>query len=139
MGDQAGLLGNLGYIANAQGDKAQALAFFEQALPLRRQVGDKAGEATTLNNIGAVYAALGDKPKALDYYNQALPLMRQVGDRWGESITRYNMAMVYADLGDLAQAEEQLQIVVALDEAIGHPDLESDRAALATIQARRRM
>ncbi|HNU04946.1 MAG TPA: hypothetical protein PKL67_12425, partial [Anaerolineae bacterium] len=81
--------------------------------------------------------ALGEKQQALDFYNQALPFYRQVGDRWGESITRYNMAVVCADLGDLAGAEAQLLLVVALDEAIGHPDLASDRAALARIQARR--
>jgi hypothetical protein len=37
----------------------------------------------------------------------------------------------------LAKAEEQLALVVALDEAIGHPDLASDRAALERVQARR--
>ena len=84
-----------------------------------------------------MYCDLGEKQQALEYYGQALPLSHQVGDRWQESITRYNMAMVFEALGDLAQAEEQLRQVVALDEAIGHPDLESDRAQLARIQVRR--
>ncbi len=140
VSDRAGeatTLNNIGLVYSALGEKQQALDFFNQALPFYRQVGDKAGEATTLNNIGGVYDALGEKQQALDFYNQALPLRRQVGDRWGESITRYNMAMVCADLGDLAGAEAQLLQVVALDEAIGHPDLARDRAALARIQARR--
>jgi hypothetical protein len=38
----------------------------------------------------------------------------------------------------LDKAEEQLLLVVALDEAIGHPDLESDEATLAQVQAMRR-
>ena len=71
-------------VYSALGEKRKALDYYEQALPLIRQVGDRAGEATTLNNIGGVYAALGDKRKALDYYEQALPLRRQVGDRGGE-------------------------------------------------------
>ena len=41
------------------GDKKKALAFYNQALPLRRDVGDRAGEAATLNNIGGVY----DEPR----------------------------------------------------------------------------
>jgi tetratricopeptide (TPR) repeat protein len=94
--------------------------------------------ATTLNNIGGVYDALGEKQQALAYYEQALPLFRQVGDRWGESITQYNVAMVYQSLGRLDEAEAQLIAVVALDEAIGHPDLESDRAALEKVRAARR-
>ena len=120
------------------GDKRKALDFYEQALPLQRQVGDRGGEATTLNNIGGVHDALGDKRKALDFYEQALPLRRQVGDRWGESITRYNLVMVYEALGDLQRAEDELKIVVALDEAIEHPDLASDRAALERVRAKRR-
>jgi tetratricopeptide (TPR) repeat protein len=83
-------------------------------------------------------SALGDKGQALAYYEQALPLSRQVGDRWGESITCYNMGLIYADLGDLAQAEQLLMRTVELDEAIDHPDLESDRAALEEVRKRLR-
>ncbi|HBB33834.1 MAG TPA: hypothetical protein DC064_19065, partial [Cyanobacteria bacterium UBA9273] len=59
----------------------KALDYYNQSLPLTRQVGDQAGEARTFNNIGLVYNSLGEKEKALDYYNQSLPLTRQVGDQ----------------------------------------------------------
>ena len=141
VGDKPGeatTLYNMGSVYHSLSDKQKALGYYEEALPLQRQVGDKSGEATTLNNIGMVYDALGEKGKALAYFSEALPLRRQVGDIWGESVTRFNMGMVYADQGKLAEAEKQLKQVVAIDEAVGHPDLESDRAALARIQARRR-
>ncbi|MFQ5342622.1 MAG: CHAT domain-containing protein, partial [Anaerolineae bacterium] len=48
-------LNNIGLVYDALGEKQQALGYYEQALPLMRQVGDRAGEATTLNNIGGVY------------------------------------------------------------------------------------
>ncbi|MBI3959615.1 MAG: hypothetical protein HY328_12470 [Chloroflexi bacterium] len=38
-----------GFVYSALGEKQQALAHYAQALPLRRQVRDKSGEATTLN------------------------------------------------------------------------------------------
>ncbi|MDT9324106.1 MAG: tetratricopeptide repeat protein, partial [Limnospira sp. PMC 1290.21] len=66
-----------------------------QALPLRRAVGDRGGEATTLNNIGRVYDSLGEKQTALDYHNQALPLLRAVADRGGEATTLNNIGLVY--------------------------------------------
>jgi len=47
----------------------QAIKKWFEALPLQRQVGDKAGEAITLNNIGKVYDDLGEKQQALDYYS----------------------------------------------------------------------
>ena len=52
------MLHEYGYVYSALGEKAQALAYYEQALPLSRQVEDKAGEATTLTSIGAIIGLL---------------------------------------------------------------------------------
>ena len=95
VGDRATALNNIGSVYDNLGDKKKALAFYNQALPLQRDVGDRAGEATTLNNIGLVYSSLGDKKKALAFYNQALPLRRDVGDRAGEATTLSNIGRVY--------------------------------------------
>ena len=75
----------------------KALEFYNKALPLFRQVGDKHGEATTLHNIGSVYWSLGDKAKALEFYNKALPLKRQVGDKNGEALTLGHLMDVWKD------------------------------------------
>jgi tetratricopeptide (TPR) repeat protein len=86
--------------------RRQAIEKLKQALPLWRQVGDKASEATTLNNIGKVYSDLGDKQQALNYYNQSLPLWRQVGDKAGEATILTNIGAVYNNLGEKQQALE---------------------------------
>jgi tetratricopeptide (TPR) repeat protein len=140
LGDQkaeATTLNNIGAVYDDLGEKQRALAYYEQALPIDRAVGDRAGEAATLNNIGRVYDDLGEKQRALDYYQQALPIFRAVGDRAGEAITCFNMGMVYEDLGELERAIEYVARCVELKDAIGHPDLESDRAELARLKARR--
>ena len=85
-----------------------------------------------------MYFALGETRGAIEYAAQAVELQQQIGDRWGERMTHYNMATALVALVGLDKAEEQLRMVVALDEAIGHPDLESDRQALARVQALRR-
>ena len=113
----------------------EALAFYNQALPICREVGDRAGEAATLTNIGSVYNGLGDRVQALAFYNQALPIRREVGDRAGEAVTRYNVAMIYRALGRLSDAVSELEIVVELDRQVQHPDLESDTATLNQIRA----
>ncbi len=141
VGDRSGEATTLNYIGlvyDALGEKEKALGYYAEALPLIRQAGDRSGEAATLNNIGLVYDALGEKEKALGYYEEALPLRRQVGDRFGESVTRFNLAMVFVDLDRLAEAEEQLEIVVQIDEAVRHPDLESDRRELERVRTMRR-
>ncbi|MFC5940626.1 tetratricopeptide repeat protein [Micromonospora harpali] len=53
------------------GDWQQALEFLSQALPVRREVGDRAGEANTLTNIGHVHSRLGDRRRALEFFTQA--------------------------------------------------------------------
>ncbi|MFM6404835.1 MAG: tetratricopeptide repeat protein, partial [Microcystis sp.] len=91
------------------GEKQKALDYYNQALPIRRAVGDRGGEATTLNNIGRVYDALGEKQKALDYYNQALPIRRAVGDRGGEATTLNNIGILYRDTKRPSEAIKNLE------------------------------
>nr|BFE72565.1 hypothetical protein GCM10020092_058660 [Actinoplanes digitatis] len=89
------------------GDRQRALDYYQQALPITREVGDRASEATTLNNIGSVHSRLGDRQQALTYYQQALPIRQEVGDRAGEATTRYNIAMIHRAERNLDQAAER--------------------------------
>jgi tetratricopeptide (TPR) repeat protein len=84
-----------------------------------------------------VYDALGAPRRALEVYEQALPIRREVGDRAGEKVTLFNIAMIRQAEGNYAEAVRLLTQVVALDEAIEHPDLASDRAASG--EARRKL
>ncbi|MGB3238112.1 MAG: CHAT domain-containing tetratricopeptide repeat protein, partial [Geitlerinemataceae cyanobacterium] len=105
----------IGGVYDALEEKQKALEYYEQSLPLRREVGDRAGEAVTLNNIGAVYFALGEK-KALEYYQQSLPLFQAVGDRAGEANTLRNIALTERDLGNLQTALTQIQAAITIIE-----------------------
>ena len=84
------------------GEPQRALEYYGQALPVTREVGDRAGEAATLNNIGGVYRGLGEPQRALEYYGQALPITREVGDRAGEAATLNNIGGVYRRSGRAA-------------------------------------
>jgi hypothetical protein len=61
--------------------------------------------------------------------------MEEVGGRAGESVTRYNLAMVYRAQGQLAESVAELKRVVELDRLMQHPELESDMAMLAQVEA----
>ena len=54
----------------------KAMEKFNEALPIRRALGDRSGEAATLHNIGLVYDSLGETQKAVEKHNEALPLFR---------------------------------------------------------------
>ena len=56
------------YIASTSGmlgQKQEALQYYQQALGITREVGDRGGEGATLNNLGLAYNALGQKQEAL--------------------------------------------------------------------------
>src|SRR5260370_12753516 len=74
------LYNNLGLVYDNLGQKQEALRYYQQALAITREVGDRTGEGTTLNNLGLVYNALGQKQEALRYYQQARAITREVGD-----------------------------------------------------------
>ncbi len=106
-------------VSNVLGQKQQALNYYEQALRIMREVGDRPGEGTTLNNLGHVYDDLGQKPKALDYYEQALRLRREVGDRPGEGTTLNNLGGVYSDLGQKQKALEYYEQALGIRREVG--------------------
>lgn len=87
-----------------QGEKAKALSFYEQALPLWRKLEDIASEATTFTNIGSVYDSLGQYDRAIAYFKQALPLWKKAGHIVGEATTLNNIGAAYTNLGEKAQA-----------------------------------
>ena len=97
----------------------KAIAKYEEALKLYREVGDRTREAHTLTWIGSVYSELGEKQKALEYYSQSLPLSRVVGDRRQEALTLNNIGVVYSDLGEKQKALEYYSQSLPLSRAIG--------------------
>jgi CHAT domain-containing protein len=60
------------------GQPPKALEFYQQALPLLREVGDKRGEATTLGNIAAVEESQGRLTDASRHLHNALMIFEEM-------------------------------------------------------------
>ena len=133
--DRGLYLSKAGYDLHRIAEYQKALPLFEQSLAISQEIGDRAGEGTTLNNISQIYDARGDYDTALKYLEQSLAIRQEVGDRAGEAVTSWNIGHIYKKQGDLAKAERYMARTVEIDEAIGHPDLENDRKALAKLRA----
>ncbi|WP_242072155.1 CHAT domain-containing protein [Nostoc sp. FACHB-110] len=76
-----------------------AIAKYEEALKLWRQIGDRNYEATTLLAIGTLYYTQNDNQKALAYFQQGLTIRREQKDRFGEAVMLNSIANAYANLG----------------------------------------
>ncbi|HVT59581.1 MAG TPA: tetratricopeptide repeat protein [Thermoanaerobaculia bacterium] len=109
------LLGTVGMAHGDLGEVRQAIGYYEQALLIHREIGNRRGEGSGLGNLGLAYAELGEVEKAIGYYEQALVISREIGNRRGEGNALGNLGLAYADLGEVEKAigyyEQQLVIV----------------------------
>ncbi|WP_204104457.1 MULTISPECIES: tetratricopeptide repeat protein, partial [Spirulina sp. CCY15215] len=78
-------LTSLGNAYDSLGDYQQAIALYQQSLEIKRQIGDRGGEANSLGNLGNAYNSLGEYQQAIALYQQSLEIKRQIGDRGGEA------------------------------------------------------
>ncbi|MHC0064318.1 CHAT domain-containing protein [Nostoc sp. UIC 10890] len=104
----------------------QAIAKFEKALSLYRQVSDRSAapnlrslEAATLVYIGKIYSNLGQKHQALDYYKQSLPLSQQVGDKQAQGTTLNNIGKIYSELAEKQKALDYYNQSLSLRRQVG--------------------
>jgi len=74
----------------------EALAAYEQALAIRREVGDQVGEGITLISKGAVYHAQGRYEKALEAYQQGMEILEAVRAVAGSEQGRASFIAKYA-------------------------------------------
>ena len=85
-------------------DMSAALASYEEALKLYRQVGARLGEANVRKAIGDVQQFRKELEAALASYEEALKLYRQVGDRLGEANCYLAQGRVGLAQGDYQKA-----------------------------------
>jgi hypothetical protein len=117
-------LNNMAGVYDATGQPRRALELYEQALPLRREVGDRAGEATTLSNMAVLLSQdLNRQQDAINAMQQAIAVLDETGlpqDASGntrEDLQQYLDAMRQGIApGQANQAAtmpaEQLQVIV---------------------------
>ena len=93
---------HLGGAALLQNDRVAARAYYEQALEVRRETGDKQGTALTLQSLGYLAYIQGDYELAQSLIEQGLAIGREVGDKWMIAWALYH-------LGLTAQAQEDYE------------------------------
>ncbi len=82
----------------------QAVAIYQEALPLWRAAGDRKREAETFSSLGRTFSSLNDFTQARDSFQQALSLYREVKDPTGEGKTLNEIGHAYNSMRDYRQA-----------------------------------
>ncbi|MBK9249524.1 MAG: tetratricopeptide repeat protein [Ignavibacteria bacterium] len=115
-------LGNIGIVYLNFSDYPQALTYYQKALAISEEIGNKKGTGGTMVNIGHVYGALGQNATALEYYEKALPIFDEIGEKLFKANALNSIGNVYLHLSDYAQALTYYQKSLAIDEEIGSKD-----------------
>jgi predicted ATPase/DNA-binding SARP family transcriptional activator len=124
-------LRSLGNIAHGQGDYARASAYYEQALSISCELGDRWSESMTLTNLGLVSNQRGDYAGARACYERALAISRALDDRWGETLALINLGYVSHQQGDYAGARGHYRQTLHLARETG--DRQNEGMALACL------
>jgi len=97
-----------------QNQNESAIASFQQALNIYRELKDRQSEGKTLKSIGVIYFNLKDYPKAIVYYQQALDIARDIKDLDLESRALNNLGLAYQYAGNLTKSIDYFQPSLAV-------------------------
>jgi len=126
VGDRAAeawVLNNLGQVLTQQ-RVPDSDTYFEQALEIRRELGDLRGQAQTANNLAFSYQFRGLHERAVQPLREALALQRAAGRRYGEGTALCSLGETYLELGQYDQAIDCEQDALEIVRELNLPRLE---------------
>ncbi len=112
------VLGNLGIAYYSLGDARKAIEYYENALKIAQEIGDRSDEGVWLGNLGIAYRDLGDVRKAIEYYENALKIAQEIRDKLGESTEFGKLGNAYSSLGDVRKAIEYYENALKIAQEI---------------------
>src|SRR5271157_1649968 len=112
--EKGNFLNALGLAYQDLGKPEDALSSLQQALEIRKSIGDERGTELTLSNIAGIQDRLGNSKAAMSNYQAAIDLARKIGDKDGLALNTMNLGSFYYDHGNydeaLKLAKQALQI-----------------------------
>jgi tetratricopeptide (TPR) repeat protein len=96
----------LGNVAIELREYDQAQQYYQQALAIYVEFGDRYSQANTYHQLGNVAIELREYEQAQQYYQQALAIYVEFGDRYSQSRTYYQLGILAEQLGELKQVKE---------------------------------
>lgn len=116
---RAKALHGAGTLAYVQGQHERGMALYEQALALRRELGDAEGIARSLSNLGMVAQYLGDYERAAASFEEALDWSRGLGDEWLIAISLNNLGTLARDRADYERASALIEEALSVFRKLG--------------------
>jgi CHAT domain-containing protein/Tfp pilus assembly protein PilF len=114
--DRGRVYNSLGELYFDFGQYDKALTAYQEALAIRRAIGDNYGLIRTLSNLGRVYQQSQKIEEAIASYEEADRLSTSLGDWRAKMYILNNLSTIYEDEGDKNKALSFLQSALAAGE-----------------------
>ena len=116
-----------------------ALRFYDQAIRLRRALGDSTGEASSLVGMGLAKGHLGRLELARQHFAGALVLLEKMGNSWRQAKAYRHFGEALSVNGESEEAEEMLERALGIYRETGDVIGEAETLImLARVAAARR-
>jgi putative nucleotidyltransferase with HDIG domain len=116
---QARVEGNLGIIANIEGDVGSALAHYHRSLEASREAGDRGKCAIAYVNLGITSTQLGRLEEAATYFRQGRAIADDLGDAYLQAACAVNHAKVHVGLRRFDEARNLAESALAGFDRLG--------------------
>lgn len=113
------VLSNVANLYTDLGEVETAASFFQEAIQLARQSGDRRSESVRLGNYGWFYLATGRPQDTIRLLEEALAISRPLDDKTLIAVQTNNLAQAYHAQKDYAAARGLFGQSLALVEALG--------------------
>jgi non-specific serine/threonine protein kinase len=107
--DRAEALRGRGALAYKRRQYGDAIAAFEEALAIFRELGDGTGAGACLANLATALQDSGELDRAMALHHEALALRQAVGDDVGAATTLSNIGVLHYLKGELDEASALLE------------------------------
>ena len=101
------------------GDYKKALKYYQLALSIAKDTGDKRKQARAYGNLGIVYCELGDLKKAEEYFQQCLSIAKDAGDYLEQAHAYGHLGNIHCTVGNFKTAMEYCQQSLSIAEYAG--------------------
>jgi tetratricopeptide (TPR) repeat protein len=120
--DEGLVASNMGTLYGRLGEYQQSQRYFDQALNLQKQIGDKSGEAVTLTNEGELLRTWGKLDEAKEHFTRALDITKETADPHVRCVIQHNLGLLAHQEHDYQQALEHYATALHLANVLQRDD-----------------
>ena len=116
---------NLGVSYRSLGQLRKAIEFFQRALGIAEETGNKDSKGATYGNLGSAYLSLGQSQKAIEFCQRAHCIARKTGNKDLEGEAYSTLAFAHYSLRQLENAIKFCEWALGIAKDTGNKDLEA--------------